>query len=344
MNGSKKPLVVMGQNDPAGMSLRYASQLLAQDGSPQLTAVEVNDFLDSYVEVLQDIIEQQELRELVLQQRLAQLQRQMQRQLPPDFEGSTARVLVGEPFIEIVQACLQGDHDLIIKVADGGATDYAGRKRLFGSTDLHLMRKSPVPLLIIDPDQADEPGRLLAAVDVSGTHTGELNERIVEQAALAAERLGCELHLLTVWRIPGESAMRYNPALKIDERRIGLIEEHLQTQAEERMQALARYARKLTELRCRPFIHIVKGEPQDTVPEFVDKLGVQLLVMGSVGHTRIPGLFIGTTAETILSQVNCSVMTIKPPGFISPIAYLAPETPQRVETLPRHLLRRLAAG
>ena len=48
-------------------------------------------------------------------------------------------------------------------------------------------------------------------------------------------------------------------------------------------------------------------------------LGGILLVMGTLCRTGIPGFFIGNTAETILNQVDCSVLTVKPKGFVSPV-------------------------
>jgi len=49
------------------------------------------------------------------------------------------------------------------------------------------------------------------------------------------------------------------------------------------------------------------------------KRSVDLIVMGTVGRTGIPGLFIGNTAETVLRQVDCSVLTVKPWGFVTPV-------------------------
>ena len=43
------------------------------------------------------------------------------------------------------------------------------------------------------------------------------------------------------------------------------------------------------------------------------------LVMGSVQRTGVGGLFIGDTAELVLRQVQCAVLTIKPEGFVSPV-------------------------
>jgi nucleotide-binding universal stress UspA family protein len=46
---------------------------------------------------------------------------------------------------------------------------------------------------------------------------------------------------------------------------------------------------------------------------------IDLIVMGTIGRTGIPGLFIGNTAETVLRQVHCSVLTVKPQGFVTPV-------------------------
>jgi nucleotide-binding universal stress UspA family protein len=41
--------------------------------------------------------------------------------------------------------------------------------------------------------------------------------------------------------------------------------------------------------------------------------------MGTVGRVGIPGLFIGNTAEEIFQTTACSVLAVKPDGFISPV-------------------------
>ena len=44
-----------------------------------------------------------------------------------------------------------------------------------------------------------------------------------------------------------------------------------------------------------------------------------LVVMGTVARTGIPGYIVGNTAEMILSQIACAVLAVKPPGFTSPV-------------------------
>jgi len=40
--------------------------------------------------------------------------------------------------------------------------------------------------------------------------------------------------------------------------------------------------------------------------------------MGTVCRTGIAGFLIGNTAENVLNDVDCSVLTVKPEGFASP--------------------------
>ena len=44
-----------------------------------------------------------------------------------------------------------------------------------------------------------------------------------------------------------------------------------------------------------------------------------MIVMGTVGRSGIAGKVMGNTAEQILDHVRCSVITVKPAEFISPI-------------------------
>jgi nucleotide-binding universal stress UspA family protein len=69
----------------------------------------------------------------------------------------------------------------------------------------------------------------------------------------------------------------------------------------------------------KPKTHVPKGRAGKVIPSFASKLKVDLIVMGTVARTGIPGLIMGNTAETILSQISCSVLAVKPPNFITPV-------------------------
>jgi len=42
--------------------------------------------------------------------------------------------------------------------------------------------------------------------------------------------------------------------------------------------------------------------------------------MGTVGRSGIKGVLLGNTAERILDRCDCSILTVKPDDFVSPIS------------------------
>ena len=66
-------------------------------------------------------------------------------------------------------------------------------------------------------------------------------------------------------------------------------------------------------------VHLLRGEPAEVIIELAAKRNIDLIIMGTVARTGIPGLFIGNTAESVLRQVDCSVLTVKPMGFVTPV-------------------------
>ncbi len=66
-------------------------------------------------------------------------------------------------------------------------------------------------------------------------------------------------------------------------------------------------------------IQLLKGEPRVLIPELAQQERINLIVMGTVCRTGIPGFLIGNTAESVLHQVDTSVLTVKPEGFVTPV-------------------------
>jgi nucleotide-binding universal stress UspA family protein len=86
------------------------------------------------------------------------------------------------------------------------------------------------------------------------------------------------------------------------------------------------HRRRLNEL-LRPYaldklthqVHLLKGNPGSVIPKVAQAKRIELIVMGTVCRTGVAGLIVGNTAENVLRQVDCSVLTVKPEGFITPI-------------------------
>jgi nucleotide-binding universal stress UspA family protein len=53
-------------------------------------------------------------------------------------------------------------------------------------------------------------------------------------------------------------------------------------------------------------IHLVKGQADLVIPRLAKRHAVDLVVMGTIGRSGIPGLLIGNTAERLLNRLECS--------------------------------------
>ncbi len=230
-------------------------------------------------------------------------------------QGLDARSLVvtGTPFLEIIRQVLRDKHDLVILAAEGKG---GIKKRLFGSTSMHLMRKCPCPVWVVKQVQTRPYARILAAVDptTSGTESDSLNPLILQLAGSMASKEAGELHVIHVWHLFGE---RY--VLRIR----GMTEEEIQKAREQERLRHRKYLNSLLEqvdvTELKPHLHLIEGDPVERIPELVMEQGIDLLVMGTVCRTGVGGFLIGNTAEEVLNQIDCSVLAIKPPGFETPV-------------------------
>lgn len=131
-----------------------------------------------------------------------------------------------------------------------------------------------------------------------------------------------ELHVVHAWRFEHEGTLR-SPrfgltAAEVDE----MVQEEERRRRDWLTKLLSQYYAaqgKETADYLKPQLHLVKGRAQDVVPECATELGAELVIMGTVGRTGIPGLVVGNTAEGILQQISCSVLAVKPVGFESPV-------------------------
>lgn len=239
--------------------------------------------------------------------------------------GITTKVLTGVPFLEVIREVLRNGHDLVIKAPE--TLDWLGR--LFGSDDMHLLRKCPCPVWLIKPKAPKPYRRILAAVDVNDTSSpqklksqGTLNRQILEMAGSLALADSAELHVVHAWDAIGEVAMR-GAFLHTPEETILDYVEQVRRQSGGRLDSLMRsvtssYGRETVKY-LKPKTHLVKGRARKEIPILAKEVDADLVVMGTVARTGVSGFIMGNTAETILNQIDCSVLALKPPGFVTPV-------------------------
>lgn len=296
---------------------------LADNNQARLTVVEVIDQMPRITKLIDQILLLEEFQEKIVaghRQRLEELVAPWRKKM----EIQT-KVLIGIPFLEIIREILRNGHDLVIKTAEsGGLLD-----RVFGSDDMHLLRECPCPVWLVKSESPKVFHRILAAVDVDDYYPPEelntrhqLNLQILEMASSLALSEFAKLHVVHVWEAVGENSIRGAFMDLSDDKIIAYIEgvgkQHKKNLNALMGELIARSGRNALEY-LKPQVYLLKGYPRKEIPVLAKEIEVDLLVMGTVARTGISGFFMGNTAETILNQLNCSVLAVKPPGFVTPV-------------------------
>jgi len=310
-----KNILLVDDADAGNQAALDRAVTLAKKNEAQLTVVRVVDQWPLQAHQFTEAMSLSDVHEFVVQAGRDQLEKL----LAPVQQGGVragAKVLSGTPFLEIIREVLREKHDLVIMTAEG---DEGLKARLFGSTSLHLMRKCPCPVWVMKPTHGKRFARILAAVDTDPDESDEehdaLNTKIMDLATSLAEREQGELHIVHAWTMFGESLLRSKRA-RLNEEQVDawVLQERQRHESE-----LDRLLGKYTFDDLSHEVHLVKGKATTLIPELANKKQIDLIVMGTVCRTGVAGFFIGNTAESVLQQVDCSVLTVKPEGFVSPV-------------------------
>jgi nucleotide-binding universal stress UspA family protein len=305
-------------SDNAALLKRAIS--LARDNQADLTVCAVVDAVTTESQMAATDITPAELCDIAVTESRDRLEEIVENSVDGEFSVETA-VLVGKPFIEVIRQVLRHNYDLVINRAEG-ATRLTGT--LFGSTDMHLLRKCPCPVWITKSTEPSRYRRILAAVDRDPEEavTDILNRQILEMSKSLALAERSELHIVHAWQLVGEALLR--------SARTGFSYAEVDAMEAEEANERRRWLENLvtnfsakadndTGDYLRPHFHVINGDAKHVVPVIAQELDADVIVMGTVARTGIAGFFMGHTAESILKQLDCSVLTVKPPGFVSPV-------------------------
>ncbi|WP_028115459.1 universal stress protein UspE [Ferrimonas senticii] len=212
------------------------------------------------------------------------------------------------PFESIIKYALGHQVDLIVKASK---LHDKLKSVIFTPTDWSLMRKAPVPVMLVKEQQWPTPAKILVAVNVGSEDDAHLtlNDELVRSAKTVASVNNAEIHLVNGYpgtpvniavELPDFDATAYNNTLKT----------HHQTRIHE---LAARH--QLAEQNC----HVAEGMPEDVIPDVAEDLNAEMVVIGTIGRTGLSAALIGNTAEHIIDSLNCDLMAVKPEDFVSPV-------------------------
>jgi len=282
---------------------------LAERNKAKLNILEVIEIPEKEILRLDAKLRRKSLKELFIQERKVAINIFLREEnASPDHVD----VVFGIPFITIIQHVQKHGFDLVIKAAEGKG---GLKEKLFGTTSLHLMRKCPCPTWILKPGRIKGYKKILAAVDPieQDPVRGSLNRTIMELATSLAEIEQAELHVLHAWQFLEESLLV---------NRIGMSRQEVNTLVRQEKEL---HRKALEELLLQHPTsaarnsHLLRGNPGELIPKYTEENRMDLVVMGTLSRQGVAGLLIGNTAEQVINQINASVLTVKPEGFISPV-------------------------
>jgi universal stress protein E len=222
---------------------------------------------------------------------------------------SVKRMIVpGKDYIEVIKTVVRENFDVVIKAVNPKS---AITSVLFGNNDIRLLHHCPCPVIVLKPSRRKKIKHILAAVDpvTENKESIDLNKSIMDSAISLSEIEQAELHVLHVWNLPLEDTASRAHKDKLKE-----LSKSLKEDTQRKLDSLvANYS------HARLSDYLIKGKPFKVIPDFVSKNDIDILVMGTVARSGIPGFIVGNTAEKVLNQVDCSVMALKPKKWKSPI-------------------------
>lgn len=234
------------------------------------------------------------------------------------LEGDTVQITVElasgrQPAIRIIQEVLKNDHDLLVKEAETH-----DRGRGFKAIDMTLLRKCPCPVWLSRPIiRSHGEIKVAVAIDPESQDPAAeaLSLRMLELSRSMADSCSGELHIVSCWDYEFEEYLRHNAWVQVDGEEID------RAVSEARIGHNANFQKLLQEsgISGPQAINHLRGRPEQMIPKFIEENGIDILVMGTVARTGIAGFLIGNTAENIIQELKCSLMALKPPGFVSPV-------------------------
>ena len=136
--------------------------------------------------------------------------------------------------------------------------------------------------------------RILAAIDGSPA-----SEKVLAAAVDLATRYQAELIALSVAEMPEVVAM-------VDE--VDEMRQSADNYFRQIGEAAVEYARSRG-VKLRNVV--VRGHAANEIIRFAEAEGVNLIVLGRQGHSRITRFFLGSTTDRVSEHCHCTVMIVK---------------------------------
>lgn len=222
---------------------------------------------------------------------------------------ANGRLLYGVDWQAIIALVQQEQHDLVLAGTRGRGM--AGRA-IFGSTCNRLLRYCPCPVWSVKNEAVTALRAVMVAHDLSDAGAAALR-----LGAMVAELQQARLHVLHVLELPEDR--RFLGSVSAAD-----VTTREQTAHRELCAATAALGGNVTAR-----VQVCTGNAHTEILGYLQRHPIDLLCMGTLARSGLRGLLTGNTAENVLPWIDCSLLAVKPPGFVSPVQgeSNAPDTP-----------------
>ena len=147
-----------------------------------------------------------------------------------------------------------------------------------------------------------ESPKMLATVDVLDDSAAQrkLDETVLARTESKRQLLSGSMHLLSV--VP----MSFF-TLELEIKSQGEVRTQRLSEVMDKQQTLALQA----ELDCDFLQYVEAGAPYEEIQSTAKRINADLVVLGNVGRTGVTGLFIGNTAEKILTHLRVDALIVR---------------------------------
>jgi universal stress protein E len=222
-----------------------------------------------------------------------------------DAKSVKVELQVGHPFLALMDACHRHQADLLVLGTRGTEHD----PNQIGAIAAKCVRKAPADVLLVREGKVGPFEQITACVDLS-----ETSAKAVRAARAIAEDDKAPLDCLFIYQSAIAMSLDYGgfaPPLPIDS---GESAESWRKDLDEFLQPLLRTS---DGLKWRSLV-IERVNVRDAIYEHVRGSKTDLVVLGTRGKTDLRALIMGTTAEKIVTHAPCSILAVKPDGFVYP--------------------------
>ncbi|WP_237066032.1 universal stress protein [Microbulbifer guangxiensis] len=217
------------------------------------------------------------------------------------------------PAERIIQRVLKEDFDLVVKNVEG-----RNHRKGFKAMDMELLRKCPCPVWLSRRiEHPREEVRVVVAVDPEHEQPSayDLSIRLLRLSRALADSCSGTLHVVSCWDYDVDEYLRHNYPINISDEELDRALEKAGSKHRGKLDALIHAAG----IEGPMEVHHAIARPDSFIPLLIEEKQLDILVMGTVGRTGIPGFIMGNTAENILQHISCSLLALKPSDYKSPV-------------------------